>query len=82
MTYHGPMTNMVRVDARGRVALGKLADAGLYRTTRRSDGAVILEPVHVMTDAELAAATNPPVATALDAAFAGDTSATVAYDWG
>jgi hypothetical protein len=75
------MTALVRVDERGRVALGKVADAGDYRATRRGDGSVILEPVHVVTEAELAVLRNPVVIGALDAAFEGDASKSVEYDW-
>jgi len=70
----------VEVDSRGRLSLGKIAEAGTYRATSRSDGSIVLEPAVTLTATELAALRNPQVSADLDAAFAG-TLKTVPFDW-
>lgn len=74
------MTVTIEVDSRGRAALGKIARSGTYRASVRPDGAVVLEPAQVLTDAELQILRHPEVAQALESTFAG-TPETVDYDW-
>lgn len=74
------MSITVEIDARGRVALGKIAHSGTYRASLRPDGAVVLEPARVLTETELAVLRHPEVADELDAAFAG-TAQGIEYDW-
>ena len=43
---------LVEKDSRGRLALGKVADADRYLVRREANGRIILEPAVVMTAAE------------------------------
>lgn len=61
----------IDVDARGRTSLGKAARPGPYRLTERPDGAILLEPVQVLTEAEIAVLKNEHVSRAIDATFDG-----------
>lgn len=74
------MTITIEVDARGRTALGKVARPGPYRVTERPDGAILLEPARVLTEAEIAVLSNPHVSDAIKATFDG-TAETVEVDW-
>lgn len=70
----------IEVDSRGRTALGKVAERGTYKATRRPDGSVLLEPARVLTEAEIAVLADPTISAAIKAAHAG-TSTSTPYDW-
>jgi hypothetical protein len=53
VTLVGP-SKIVQVDSRGRVGLAPFVREGAYLVTKRPDGALLLEPAVVMTEAELA----------------------------
>lgn len=76
------MSLTVDVDARGRVALGKVnaQEGTTYRATSFENGSILLEPVIQLTQAEIAVLRTPHVADALEDAFNGK-GEDVAYGW-
>jgi hypothetical protein len=74
------MAKTIAVDSRGRTNLGRSAREGAYRLTERPDGALLLEPVRVLTEAEIADLRRRNVETAIDQTHAG-TAETVERSW-
>lgn len=70
----------IEIDQRGRTSLGRSAKAGTYRVTTRADGAVVLEPARVLTEAEIAVLSNPELSRTIAAGHAG-TLPTAPYSW-
>ena len=50
-----PAPYRVEVDNRGRINLGRRAAGKTFRVTPNRDGSILLEPVRLMTEAEIAA---------------------------
>ena len=71
----------IEVDARGRTALGKIARPGPYRVTEQANGALLLEPARLLTEAEIAVLGNAHVSAAIKATFDGTAETVKPENW-
>lgn len=71
---------LLEKDSRGRIALGKVADAQRYLVHREANGRIILEPAVVMSASEQRLLSDPAFIARMTAAASAPTSSLVLDD--